>query len=392
MIRLSFFLGLLIAVQGLSQTTGNNVLTGRTNGKLPYLEYGLGSDRLGGAKMTFLDTGVVVKVVDSTVVNYRVQLSQNHFAYLPKANFKRDSSVSIKPYYLTGSWLVNGDDKYDYVSIALDEKLPYRSMQLINPSKLVVDIFGATSNTNWITQRTSAKEVKNVYHEQIEDDVFRVIIELNHAQHWGYSIYYQGNRLFIKIKRQPDELQVSKMKIAVDAGHGGDNSGAKGITSGILEKHYTLMIAREVEKMLTQAGATVFMTRKDDSSVGMTERIEMLKNEDPDFLISVHLNSSVRDSIKGVSTYYRYIGFRPLTQHIQKAMLEMGMADFGNIGSFNFSLSGPTDYPNCLLEVAFLSNKEDEALILDPEFHKAVATQVLCGIQEWLKACEKDKP
>ena len=64
--------------------------------------------------MTFLDTGVVVKVVDSTVVNYRVQLSGNHFAYLPKANFKRDSSVSIKPYYLTGSWLVNGDDKYDY--------------------------------------------------------------------------------------------------------------------------------------------------------------------------------------------------------------------------------------------------------------------------------------
>lgn len=91
---------------------------------------------------------------------------------MPKANFKRDSSVSIKPYYLTGSWLVNGDDKYDYVSIALDEKLPYRSMQLINPSKLVVDIFGATSNTNWITQRTSAKEIKNVYHEQIEDDVF----------------------------------------------------------------------------------------------------------------------------------------------------------------------------------------------------------------------------
>lgn len=87
MIRLSFFLGLLIAVQGLSQTTGNNVLTGRTNGKLPYLEYGLGSDRLGGAKMTFLDTGVVVKVVDSTVVNYRVQLSENHFAFLPKANF-----------------------------------------------------------------------------------------------------------------------------------------------------------------------------------------------------------------------------------------------------------------------------------------------------------------
>jgi len=119
MIRLSAFFGLLISLQAISQIAANNFLTGRTNGKLPYLEYGLGSDRLGGAKMTFLDTGVVVKVIDSTVVNYRVQLSENHFAYLPKANFKRDSAVSIKPYYLTGSWLVNGDDKYDYVILPL---------------------------------------------------------------------------------------------------------------------------------------------------------------------------------------------------------------------------------------------------------------------------------
>jgi N-acetylmuramoyl-L-alanine amidase len=391
MIRLVITASLFFALKAYPQQPVNVQLLGRTTGAFPYLEYGLGTDRLGGAKMTFLDTGVAIRVIDSTVVNYKVQLSNQHFAYLPKANYKKDSSLQVRPYYLTGSFLVNGDDKYDYVAISLDEKLPYRSMQLINPSKLVVDIFGATSNTNWITQRASAREVKNVYHEQIEDDVFRVVIELNHAQHWGYSIYYQGNRLVIKVKRQPADLSVSKMKIAVDAGHGGDNSGAKGITSGILEKQYTLKIAKEVEKILKQAGATVFMTRREDISLGMNERVEKLKKEDPDFLISIHLNSSVKDSVKGVSTYYRYIGFRPLTQYIQKAMLEMGMNDFGNVGSFNFTLSGPTDYPNCLLEVAFLSNKEDEALILDPEFHKAVATQVLCGIQEWLKACEKDK-
>lgn len=392
MIRFIILLCFCITLNTYGQQSDNRAITGRTAGVLPYLEYGLGADRLGGAKMTYLDTAVLLKVVDSTPVNYKVQLSNAHFAYLPKVNFRRDTALQLKPYYLTGSFLVNGDDRFDYVSISLDEKLPYRSMQLINPSKLVIDIFGATSNTNWITQRTTAKEIKNVYHEQLEDDVFRVIIELNHAQHWGYSIAYQNNKLVIRIKRQPEKLSVAGMKIAVDAGHGGDNNGAKGVTSGILEKHYTLMIAKEVEKMLSLAGANVFMTRKEDVSLGMNERIDMLKKEDPDFLISIHLNSSVKDSVKGVSTYYRYIGFRPLTQYIQKAMLEMGMADFGNVGSFNFTLSGPTEYPNCLLEVAFLSNKEDEALILDPEFHKAVATQVLCGIQEWLKACEKDKP
>lgn len=365
-----------------------NFFTGKTTGTLPFLEYGLGEDRLGGAKMTYLDTGIVLKVVDSTIINYRVQLSQNHFAYLNKMSFKRDSAIKQAPYYLTSSWLVNGDDKYDYVTVTLDEKLPYRHMQQINPSRIVVDIFGATSNTNWITQRSSATEIKSAYHEQPEDDVFRVIIELNHPQHWGYSIYYLGKKLVIKVKRQPRETDIDKMRIAVDAGHGGDNSGATGVSTKILEKNYTLMIAQELQKELIKEGAAVFMTREKDTALSMTERVEMVKKEDPDFLISIHLNSSVRDSIKGVSTYYRYIGFRPLSQYILKSMVELGLAEFGLVGNFNFTLSGPTDYPNCLVEVAFLSNKEDEQLILDPEFHKAVARQITEGIKKWLKSCK----
>lgn len=360
---------------------------GKTTGALPFLEYGLGEDRLGGAKMTYLDTGIVVKVIDSTIINYKVQLSKNHFAYLPKSNFFRDSTITLRPYYLTNSWLVNGDDKNDFVTITLDEKLPYRSIQQINPSRIVVDIFGVTSNTNWITQRSSAREIKNTFYEQVEDDVFRVIIELNHPQHWGYSIFYRDKKLVIKIKRQPADLSFQKLKIAIDAGHGGENDGAKGTATGILEKNYTLLIAKELEKELLAQQATIFMTRSKDTSLSMIERTEMLKKGDPDFLISIHLNSSVRDSIKGVSTYYRYIGFRPLSKYILESMVQLGLNEFGNVGNFNFSLNGPTDYPNCLVEVAFLSNKEDEQLILDPEFHKAVACQITDGIKKWLKSC-----
>lgn len=391
MIR-TFFTGfLLISISALSQPLAQDkLLVGKTTGALPYLEYGFGVDRLGGAKMTYLDTNIVVKVIDSTIGNYKVQLSKNHQAYLPKSNFRKDSAIKIQSYYLTNSWMVSGDDKYDYVTVSLDEKLPYKSMQQINPSKIVIDVYGAISNTNWITQRSSAKEIKNVYHEQTEDDVFRIIIELKHQQHWGYSIYYRDKKLIIKVKRQPEELSLDKMKIAVDAGHGGDNNGASGTSTGILEKNYTLLIAQQLEKALLDKEASVFMTRTKDTAIGMIERTEMIKKDDPDFLISIHLNSSAKDSIKGVSTYYRYIGFRPLTQYIQESMLKLGLKDFGNIGSFNFALSGPTDYPNCLVEVAFLSNKEDEQLILDPEFHKAVATQIVEGIKEWLKACKKN--
>ena len=389
MIRFLCLLPLFFIFPAAAQPLKTNFLMGKTTGSMPSLEYGLGYDRLGAAKITFLDSNIVMKVIDSTVNNYKVQLSKDHFAYLQKSNFLKDTTIKIQPYYLTASMLAIGDDKNDFVSIALDEKLPYRSLQQINPSRIVVDIFGAISNTNWVTQRSSAIEIKNLYYEQIEDDVFRIIIELNHEQHWGYSIYYEDKKLMVKIKRQPLDLDIKKMKIAIDAGHGGCNNGASGVTTNITEKKYTLLIAKELQRDLKEEKATVYMTREKDTTLGMTERIDMIKAEDPDFLISIHLNSSVKDSVNGVSTYYRYIGFKPLTQFVLNRMLELDLNEFGNVGSFNFALSGPTDYPNCLVEVAFLSNKEDEKKILDPEFHKAVAKKIVAGIKDWLKSCKK---
>ena len=367
-----------------------NPLVGKTTGPLPYLEYGPGDDRLGGAKMTYLDTNILIKAVDSINGDYKVQLSKNHYGFLPKSNFIIDSNSKIQTYYLSNSWKVFGDSAYDYVTVMLDERLPYRSMQQINPSRVVVDVFGVTSNTNWITQLSSAREIKNVFYEQIEDDVFRIILELNHPHHWGYSIYYEEKKLVIRIKPQPAVLELPNLKVAIDAGHGGDNTGARGVKTGMAEKEYTLRIAKELQKVLLAEKAMVYMTRDKDTSLSMIDRVNMVKEQQPDLLISIHLNSSVKDSIKGVSTYYRYIGFRPMTRFILDKMLELGLKEFGNIGSFNFALNGPTDYPNCLVEVAFLSNKEDEQLILDPEFHKAVAAQIAAGIKEWLKYCRKE--
>lgn len=361
---------------------------GRTTGALPYLNYSLGEDRLGGAKMTYLDSNVLVTVIDSGKNDYKVQLSKNHLAYLPKANFKRLDSIKLQPYYLTNSWRVWGDSAYDYVTVSLTEKLPYKSLQQTDPCRIVVDVFGVASNTNWITQLKTVTEIKNVWYEQVEDDVFRIYIQLNHQQHWGYGIAYKNNALQIKVKRQPESLKIKNLKIAIDAGHGGTNNGATGITTNINEKEYTLKIAKEVEAYLKKKGADVYMTRSHDTDLTMIERTVMLRQQEPDLLISIHLNSSGNATVKGVSTYYRYIGFRLLSQSILDRMLELGLNNYGNIGSFNFSLSGPTEYPNCLVEVAFLSNAEDEQKILNPKFHKEVAKKIYKGVEDWLKSMQ----
>ena len=377
-----FFFAILIAS---FVSHAQPIIYGRTTGQLPYLEYGLGDDRLGGAKMGYLDTGVLMQVIDSFNTDYKVQLSAQHVAYLPKRNFVNDTAYKPLPLMLSSSFRVWGDDRYDYVSIALPERLPYKSVQQINPSRIVVDIYGATTNTNWITQLKTAEEVTNVWYEQPEDDVLRVFIELAHGQHWGYFIYYNKNALQVRVKRQPQKLRIKDLVIAVDAGHGGPGStGARGATSGILEKDYTLKMAKQLQHKLEQKGATVYMTRTDDTDVTMIDRTLALRQLDPHLMISIHLNSSGNATAKGTSTYYRYIGFRPLSQTILDRMLDLGLNNFGNIGAFNFSLSGPTEYPNCLVEVAFLSNVDDEKRILDEAFHEDVADQIYKGIKDWL--------
>jgi len=368
-----------------AQTKSPDFFYVRTNDSLPFLKYGLGEDRLGGAKMTFLDSNVVLKVVDSSKDDYKVQLSQLHSAYIQKEKVHRIIGAENNQ-HLTNSWSVYGDSLYDYLTIKLDERLPYTSEMEIHPTRITVDIFGAVSNTNWITQLASAKEIKNAWYEQPEDDVMRVIIELKHPQNWGYKIFYsENNKLTVMVKRQPTVLNLSHLKIAIDAGHGGENIGASGITTNIKEKDYTLLIAKELSRQLIKKKANVIMTRVKDTTLSMYERLQFLDQQNPDLLISIHLNSSSKDSIGGVSTYYRYIGFRPLSQAILKSMLQLRLDEFGNVGNFNFSLNGPTEYPNCLVEVAFLSNKSDEKRILDPKFRQAVATKIIAGIENFLK-------
>ncbi|MEY3437085.1 MAG: hypothetical protein RL335_1541 [Bacteroidota bacterium] len=359
----------------------------RTKGAIAYLEYGLGDDRLGGAKMGYLDSNVVLKVVDSIHSDYKVQLSKNHFAYLPKSSVIAAVDIIPKPYYLSSSIKVYGDDKHDYVVINLDEKLPYKSQQVIQPAGLWIDIYGATSNTNWITQLSTVKEITQTWTEQIEDDVLRVHIRLKNNEHWGHAIYYDSisRKMYVRVKREPVK-DIRKWKIAIDAGHGGTNVGAAGVTSKRYEKEYALLIAKEFQSTLRLAGVkNVVMVRDKDTTLSMEERTVMLRKEDPDLLISIHLNSSSIDTIKGTSTFYRHIGFRNVSKHILQQMLTLGLKEYGNVGNFNFALSGPTEFQNCLVEVAFLSNKEDEKKIMNAAFRKSVANKILEGIRSYAK-------
>lgn len=359
-----------------------------TKGRLAHLEYGLGDDRLGGAKIGYIDSNIVLKIIGKVGTHYKVELAKSRTAYIPEELVTLMPKGTFTPESLTGKWNVYGDGKYDYVKIGLFTKLPYQSFQLTDPSTIVVDIFGATNNTNWITQLQTATEIKKLDYEQVADDILRIIITLKHAQHWGHLLYYDGNTLVIKVKHQPENLVLQNLTIAIDAGHGGKNTGAVGAT-GIYEKEITLAVSLKLQKALEKEGAKVIMTRTKEQFFDNKERILFYRDSLPDMLLSIHLNSSEDPfRIGGTSTYYRYIGFRNLSIMIHKYMLQLGLKEYGNTGSFNFMLNSPTEYPNALIETLFLSNLEEEEKILDENFQQQMADKIVLGIEDFLEGCK----
>lgn len=358
---------------------------GKTIGKLPYLQYTMGEDRLGAAKMTYLDTNVQLVIVDSVKEYYKVQLAQSLLAFVPKTNCELQGVFANNGVRIAGNSKVWGDSLYDYVTLNLDARLPYKTTQQIHNNAIVLDVYGVASNTNWITHLSTAQTIRQVWQEQISADILRVHIELNTTTHWGYGVYYNRNQLVVKCKRPPTTKQ--QVFIAIDAGHGGGNTGATGKLTRVLEKDLTLLYAEALQKELIKIYPNVCLVRSHDTDISMIERTLLLRAVNPTILISVHFNSSANDTVKGVSTFYRYPGFKPLANAIIKQVLaDTDLKEFGEVGQFNFALSGPTEYPNALWEVAFISNAEDEAKVVNPAYRKKLAVAAAKGVSNYLNS------
>lgn len=365
--------------------TQPHTLIGVTAGDNVQLSYGLGSDRLGGAKMGSLDSGVKVEITGRVGDMYRIRLSSIRQAYLPVRNVQLLPGVHFRPSSLVGSWSVSPGDGHDAVRLRLDERLPYTSVMRSHERLIVVDVYGAVSNSNWITQKSNLQAIQNVWYEQVEKDMFRVFIELKSDVAWGYGVGYEGNQLVIKVKPQPEQLALDGLTIVVDAGHGGTNRGAVSMT-GVLEKDLNLAMALKLRRALEREGARVLMTRDTDRGVNNAFRVSWAKEQNPDLLISIHCNASANPMAQGASTYYKHHALRGPSQYVYEEMLSLGLADYGNVGGFNFMLNAPTEFPSVLVETAFMSNPADEEKLVDPQFHTDMAESIVRGLKNYLKA------
>lgn len=371
----------------------NRFISSRWVNTLPgaYLQYGNGDDRLGGSKMGFIDSGIALEAIGEKGSLLCVRLGEGRIAYLPK-EYASDGTAPSETVVNTGSWSVADAGDSDRITISLPRRLAYQYATDLDPSTITVDIFGATDNSNWITQRTATLGIIDyVDFRQVSSDIYRVIIRLKGNLQWGFRCGYEGegSALTIDVLHQPASLKLKDLVVGLDAGHGGPYPGAIS-PSGLIEKEVNLDIVQHIARILERKGARVVMTRTGDTGPSMSERKRIWREGGVNLAVSVHNNSGGGAlSSPGTAVLYKHLFCRPMAQAVTARLLQTGLPLFGIVQNFNFSLNGPTEFPEVLVEGMFMSSLEEEEKLADPEFRRLVAEKIVAGIEDYLSSARK---
>lgn len=181
--------------------------------------------------------------------------------------------------------------------------------------------------------------------------------------------------------------------ILLDAGHGGSDSGAIG-PNGLKEKDVTFAVTNKVKAILNRSGAKVVMTRASDRDVygvnasdsqELQARVDAGRRSGAELFLSIHANSFTKPAAHGTATYYYAKTARDgmLAKALQKGMVEAGgRYDRGTVEA-NFYVVKRSNMPAALVELAFISNPEEERLLGSDDFQQKLAEGICKGLGEY---------
>jgi N-acetylmuramoyl-L-alanine amidase len=223
--------------------------------------------------------------------------------------------------------------------------------------------------------------------------------------------------------------------VAIDAGHGGDDPGAKGV-HGTLEKKVTLAIAQKLQDLINaQAGMKAKLVRKADYYVGLRERMKIARQANADLFVSIHADACDNPEVRGASVYTlsrtgasteaaRWLAnnenskeklggvdledkdemvatvlldlSQTATQQASKNLANSILKNFQNIGGLHYNsvqeagfavLKSP-DIPSILVETAYISNLSDELNLTSERYQTKMANALFKGILKYAEQTE----
>ncbi len=197
---------------------------------------------------------------------------------------------------------------------------------------------------------------------------------------------------------QTDTVPSRNYTVVIDPGHGGTDPGSIGYKTKVHEAKLNLKLSKMLEKKLNDAGINVVMTRETDKSLAdgagkafkkrdMEMRKELIKKIRPNMVISIHQNSYTNHSLRGAQVFY------DKTSDISKQIADYIQSEFLQNLNHSNKHTSPGDYfmlkcttaPSVIVECGFLSNAEEEKLLLSEDYQEKIVDCIYLGIVKFLQ-------
>ena len=195
-----------------------------------------------------------------------------------------------------------------------------------------------------------------------------------------------------------ENINWEKKTVVVDPGHGGMDPGKIGIND-VEEKEINLEISLMLRDKLEKQGIQVVMTRETDQGLydedssnkkvqDLQRRVELIHEEQPVCVVSIHQNSYPDASVKGAQVFYYEDSTegKKLAEELQNALI--AQVDPENHrqakGNTTYYLLERTDVPLVICECGFLSNPEEAELLTDQAYQETLTDAIVSGILEYL--------
>lgn len=195
-------------------------------------------------------------------------------------------------------------------------------------------------------------------------------------------------------------LPVSGKTIVIDAGHGKPDEGAQS-SRGTTEAETNLKISLKLQNLLEQSGATVILTRSDENAIydinaktlkekkisDIHNRVKIGNESSADIFVSIHLNKIPQQQYDGWQTFYnaKNENGKKLAVSIQKNLNDAIMKENNRISKpiENIYIVKHVEIPTTIVECGFLSNPEEEKILLDDEYQNRLAWGIYNGIIDY---------
>lgn len=191
-----------------------------------------------------------------------------------------------------------------------------------------------------------------------------------------------------------NEELLHKKVIVIDPGHGGYDPGTFG--NDLYEKNINLDVASALQKTLEKEGTTVYLTRSDDHNPTLTDRARFSSQKKADVFISLHINATKDTRANGISTYYSRHLYKKEANPFPEESKELAETIASNVshtlemdnhGAFDqgFVVLRQNKAPSILVELGFITNKQDSNKMKDSYFASDAAEGIKRGLLEYFK-------